>query len=1133
MAFPGRARKRGWKERGGMDAVYRVMAIAQLRDLLSGPLRSIKGHLGSAKASAAAFSASLARMAVVMAAVAGAAGAVMGVMVSLAMSTAETGKALGELSSVGIKDLKALEDKATEFSNTWAGFSKVGFIRSAYDIKSGIASLSDEGVIRFAELAGITAKATKALPEEMTPLFATGYGIFKQMYSEMSDLEFGEMFSAGIAASVQQFKTTGPGMRAAMENAGAAAANANVEFAEQLTILGMLQATMNHGEAGTRYKAFITAAAAAGKALNLQFLDANKQLRSMPEILGELKKKYGETIDQMEKMEIQKAFGTAEAVAVVDLLVNKTDELTNNIDALKAATGQGIEFTKKMAMTMNTDLGSSVDIMKQRWNNLIEIMGGAFTWSVRKVVWIISDLILEFQKLAKSWLSNPVGALLFKIAGGVAAVAAVLALLAVAGAAISFLWPILAAGLSAALGALGAVIWPILLVAVAVGILYAAWKTNFMGMRDTVTEWYRKVKLVFQAVTEIFQTLGKDGLGPTEGKVNSELAKQLDEAGLTETVQKVAKNIYRIKELFSGLWTGLEKSWDDIWAGMEPGIMSLVTALEPLEPIIRNVAIALTDAGEATDASTWRLLGEAIGKGLGKALATVALALSILIIGIVEVTRGFAGIAGSISAGDWEGAYKQLSELFEPVIVTARGAWEMFKEASVKAAQDAWTAIKESCKYTALGVWVSIKEGLANLGQKITDALKGAWEAAKNYLKSVTLEDVATLAFDGLVKTISAYTGLDENLVRDKIKQAWEAAKNYLGSISLSDIASNIFNGFVITVSAFTGLDKNVIKDKITGAWEAAKSYLGSISLSDIASNIFNGFVITVANITGLDPEVVKAQLKTYWDDIKTMLSNIDLAEIGREIIDSLADGVTNGAKNTYQRIKGVVTDLKDWITLKKKPEETETVVPDPVKVKSGMEKLKPLVTGPMSELQDEVRRFDVAGPVSEAVQGAETALQGLNWESHGQAAMSTFADGIRNASPLMKAAMTDAMSATKPLMPQSDAAEGPFSRLTASGASIPGTMAAGIRSNQGAIKDALRGAFAGLDYPELGGIPLPRDGEADADGTAGDRRGPIRAGDGRTIVIQSLTVSLPDVQDAEDFGRQLQRFVEQHDVEG
>ena len=154
-----------------------------------------------------------------------------------------------------MKDLKAVEDAAKSFSNTWAGTSKADFITASYDIKSGIASLTDEGVAQFTQLAALTGKATKSTTEEMGSLFATGYGIYKGFYDDMSDLEFGEMFSAGIATAVKNYKTSGSEMAS-----GATATNANVPLEEQLAIMGQLQTTMSGSEAATKYKSFLNQA---------------------------------------------------------------------------------------------------------------------------------------------------------------------------------------------------------------------------------------------------------------------------------------------------------------------------------------------------------------------------------------------------------------------------------------------------------------------------------------------------------------------------------------------------------------------------------------------------------------------------------------------------------------------------------------------------------------------------------------------------------------------------------------------------------------------------------------------------------------------------------------------------------
>ncbi len=114
--------------------------------------------------------------------------ATLAVPAALAASTIETQKALGEMRSLGIKDLDALALAGEEFSNQWSGTTKAEFIAASYDIKSGIASLTDTGVAEFAKLAALTGKATKSTTAEMTSLFATGYGIYKTMYGRMSDI---------------------------------------------------------------------------------------------------------------------------------------------------------------------------------------------------------------------------------------------------------------------------------------------------------------------------------------------------------------------------------------------------------------------------------------------------------------------------------------------------------------------------------------------------------------------------------------------------------------------------------------------------------------------------------------------------------------------------------------------------------------------------------------------------------------------------------------------------------------------------------------------------------------------------------------------------------------------------------
>ncbi len=346
-------------------------------DRMTGPMAGVASSVGGSISKMDKMNQTLGSMAKTGAVMQEMGNQIMGAALAPVEATFETRRALGELASLGVKDLEAVETAARNFSDQWAGTSKADFISAAYDIKSGIASLNDEGVAGFTSLAALTGKATKSTAAEMTSLFATGYGIYKDYYDDLSDMEFGAMFSAGISESVRAFKTSGSGMAQSIQTLGASATNANVPFEEQLSILGMLQATMGGSEAGTKYKAFLRSAVKGGEELGLKFTDANNQLLSMPEILSLLRGKFGETMDAAEKMQLQKAFGDTESVALIDLMYNKVGDLQTNILGIYDALGQGTGVAQKMASAMQETEPERFERLQQRIHNVKESIGNS------------------------------------------------------------------------------------------------------------------------------------------------------------------------------------------------------------------------------------------------------------------------------------------------------------------------------------------------------------------------------------------------------------------------------------------------------------------------------------------------------------------------------------------------------------------------------------------------------------------------------------------------------------------------------------------------------------------------------------------------------------------------------------
>lgn len=383
----------------GMDSVYKLSVVLGLTDNMTGNLSSVTNKVADSTEKLNKAFGSVQKAGAVMV---GVGTALTTACLGTVQSTFDTQNALGELASLGVQDLDAVEKAAKSFSDTWAGTTKSEFISASYDIKSGIASLTDEGVAKFTELAALTGKATKSTTEEMGSLFATGYGIYKGAYEDMSDLEFGEMFSAGIATAVKNYKTAGSEMASAISMLGATATNNKISMEEQLAILGQLQTTMSGSEAATKYKSFLNTAASAGEKLGLSFVDANNQLLTTPEILQKLKDKYGDTLDAVEKQEIKSAFGTDEAVAMIDLLYNDIDGLTGGIDRLASSMKQGVSVTNEMAEAIDNTPERKFEVLRQKIHNNAEELGKNLLPVVNNTLTKVNDLIDK----GSEWIAN-------------------------------------------------------------------------------------------------------------------------------------------------------------------------------------------------------------------------------------------------------------------------------------------------------------------------------------------------------------------------------------------------------------------------------------------------------------------------------------------------------------------------------------------------------------------------------------------------------------------------------------------------------------------------------------------------------------------------------------------------------
>ncbi len=302
-------------------------------------------------------------------------------------------RARGELMTLGLssEDADVIVARGRDLSARIAGISSPEFAAAAYDIRSGVADTDDAGravsldaasVAELTEIAALMGRATKASTAEMSDVLSAGYGAFKQaLYADRKAGEFGGIFAAQVAAAVQGFKTTGSKMQQAIASMGAGLAQAGVSLSEQFAVLGMLQAKMPAGEAGTALAALARTAAVAQErfaaaGVSIRTLDAGGNLRSLPELLEDVERVFGADFSTAEQRIIQEAFGSDEAVKFFTNLYGQADDLRDAARAQKEAAEQGKAFVASMAARRDDNDAAPIDILIQRWAELESRLGG-------------------------------------------------------------------------------------------------------------------------------------------------------------------------------------------------------------------------------------------------------------------------------------------------------------------------------------------------------------------------------------------------------------------------------------------------------------------------------------------------------------------------------------------------------------------------------------------------------------------------------------------------------------------------------------------------------------------------------------------------------------------------------------
>lgn len=263
--------------------------------------------------------------------------------------TKEMQKALGEVRSLGVAEdsLKKLQDTALQFSTQY-GVSASDFVRSSYDIKSAIDSITGDELPAFTRAGAILAKSSKAQVSDMTSYMGTMYSIFQTTADKMGKTAWIEQMTGQTALAVKIFKSEGKDVSDFFTRIGATATAARRPLEEQMAVFGQLKATMPGAEAGTVYASFLKNVVQAQDILG-PLTDSKGQMLPMLDILERIKKTYGDFIDINEAGDLggKHGFGSEEAVKLINLLLPKMNELQKNTALLGQV--QGMKDAERMA----------------------------------------------------------------------------------------------------------------------------------------------------------------------------------------------------------------------------------------------------------------------------------------------------------------------------------------------------------------------------------------------------------------------------------------------------------------------------------------------------------------------------------------------------------------------------------------------------------------------------------------------------------------------------------------------------------------------------------------------------------------------------------------------------------------
>lgn len=1094
--------------------VFSVFATLSLVDMISGPLGRVRNAMKGVEGGVASLGKRMGDLALGMAPVALAAGVMLGAFgacVGVAAGFEDQMAKVGAVSRASSEEMAALEATArelgatTQFTAVQVGEAEQYRAMAGFSAKENIAALP--GVLNLAA-------ATATDLGRAADISSDILGAFGMKAEEMTRVA--DVLALTCATANTNMELLGD----TMKYVAPVARRAGLSLEETAAMVGLLgNVGIKGSQAGTTLKAMLNKMAAPTKEvqelfqkLGVTVKDSAGNLRSPVKVLGEMAAGL-KNMGTAEQIAAMKMIVGEEAIAGFSELIEKegVGAIAEYAKQLEAGGGSAAE----MAARMNDTLAGSLRSVGSAWESVQITIGKLFIPAVRKAV----DGVTGFLRLLDKAVQNPFGAALLKIVSAVS-----LAVVALTGlsAAIWFftsVGPLLAKALAPAKAAILGLGAPVLTAIAVLGLLYAAYRTNFGGMADYLHECWQKITLTVKGVLSVFRTL-KDG----SGEIRGELATQIKAAGLVGLVTTVSRIVYRIQAVFKGF----SKALSTVFARIDVIFVPVRLAVAELMQSLSGLFGAFSGNEVTSAASSWEAFGAVLGELAGGILEGLATAF----VWLVDGVKLFASIIGY--AVDWVSAlcsglftltgataaandetdptsWAALGKMLGVVLMTAIGIKAAFLAYHgvmlvVSVATKAWAAaqwlLNAAMNANPIGLVIALVVALAaaagwvianwdeisawwgNLWSGIADWAGEKWDAIVGFI---------TGAWDAIIGGIAGFGAS----ILSGLQGAWDAVSE-AASAAWDGVNGLVSGAWDAIVGGLSGFGASLLAG-ITAAWNAVLEFFGGLNLFESGAKLLGTFIDGIKSMASSVVDSVSgvlAKVREYLpfsDAHVGPLSQLTLS--GSRMMSTLAEGVSSGQGGLVSTVSGALSSvggkIKDWwsgLTAPKTPvqnavsavpaTDATAVVPDAMNdtASTAWEAIRETANvawNGIAEVVSNAWHTIVAGVadfgasllsgIADAWNAVLDFFSGLNLFESGVKLLSTFIEGIKNMASSVVYSVSGVFSAVREYLPFSDAHVGPLSQLTLSGARMMSTLAEGMTTGQGGLVSTVSGALSSV----------------------------------------------------------------------